>query len=163
LEDPREEVRAERYVTPTAGRNIHTKVAGLPPLASLPPRAPHRPLVRTAWRSFDRQWTFQDPRLVKTESPSLWASLSERQLFLVGLLTSPLGDGPALTAAIDVPDKHYFRNSYGGKDVIPLYRDAEATRPNVTTGLLDALGANYGVTVSVEQLAGYAYALLAHA
>src|SRR5699024_9966308 len=105
----------------------------------------------------------QDPRLVKTESPSLWASLSERQLFLVGLLTSPLGDGPALTAAIDVPDKHYFRNSYGGKDVIPLYRDAEATRPNVTTGLLDALGANYGVTVSVEQLAGYAYALLAHA
>lgn len=162
LADPRDEVRAERYVTPNSGRNIHTKVAGLPSLASLEPRAAHEPIVRTAWRSFDRQWTFIDPRLIKTESPSLWASLSEKQLFMVGLLTSPLGQGPALTVATDVPDKHYFRNSYGGKDVVPLYRDSAALVPNVATGLIETLSATYGTPVTVEQLAGYIYALLAH-
>lgn len=162
LEDPRDAVRAERYVTPTSGRSIHTKVAGLPTLASLAPDANHERIVRTAWRSFDRQWTLNDPRVVALERPALWASLSDRQVFLVGLLTNPVGQGPALTVATDVPDKHYFRGSYGGKDVIPLFRDASAHSPNVTTGLLEFLSAAYGTEVTVEQLAGYVYALLAH-
>lgn len=162
LEDPGAEARAAKYVTPNSGRTIHTKVRALAPLASLPPEAPHEPLVRTAWRSFDRQWTFRDPRLIKTESPSLWNSLSDQQIFLVGLLTIPLGEGPALTVAVDVPDKHYFRNSYGGKDVIPLYRDAAAVHPNITGGLLDQLAQRFNREVAPEDLASYTYALLAH-
>lgn len=161
LEDPREIVRAERYVTPTSGRNIHTKVAGLPKLASLPSDASSERVVRTAWRSFDRQWTFQDSRLVKTESPSLWASMSPQQVFFVGMLTTPLGEGPALTVSTEVPDKHYFANR-GGKDVIPLYRDAQAQQPNLAKGLLELLSATYGAEVTPEDLAAYVYALLAH-
>jgi hypothetical protein len=58
-----------------------------------------------------------------------------------------------------VPDLHHF-NGRGGKDVIPLYRDPEATEPNVTAGLLAYLSKAYGFDVNTEDLAAYVYALL---
>ena len=81
------------------------------------------------------------------------------QCFFTTLLSTPLGDGAALTATCDLPDLHHFCGR-GGKDVIPLYRDAAGTEPNVTAGLLDALGAEYGTTPDAEDLAAYVYALL---
>lgn len=62
--------------------------------------------------------------------------------------------------AAHLPDLHHFRGSFGGKDVIPLYRDAAGTEPNVTAGLLDALGEEYGAPPTAEDLAAYVYALL---
>ncbi|MBD4386252.1 hypothetical protein GUH10_31305, partial [Xanthomonas citri pv. citri] len=115
--------------------------------------AEHRPITRVAWRSFDRQWTFDDPRLAKTDSPALWQALSDRQLFFVSPRTARISGGPAVTVATAVPDKHYFVGSYGGKDVIPLYRDAEAAQPNVPGGLLPLLGERYGREVTPEDLA----------
>lgn len=108
LAQPDKDAKAAAFVTGGSGRTIHTKVAGLPKLSELPRDAPHRPIVRYGYRSFDRQWTLQDPRLAKTESPSLWASLSEQQLFLSTMTTTPLGTGPALTVTTAVPDKHHF-------------------------------------------------------
>lgn len=58
-----------------------------------------------------------------------------------------------------MPDLHHF-NGRGGKDVIPLYRDPEATEPNVTAGLLAYLSKAYGFDVNTEDLAAYVYALL---
>ncbi|NKU37687.1 hypothetical protein GS887_27500 [Rhodococcus hoagii] len=66
-------------------------------------------------RSFDQQWTFDDPRLINLERPALWQSLSDQQLFLVTPGTMTLGTGPAITASIGVPDLHYFRGSFGGR------------------------------------------------
>ena len=43
---------------------------------------------------------------------------------------------------------------------MPLYRDSEGHEPNVTVGLLDALGAEYDRTTTPEDLAAYVYALL---
>ncbi|MCU1692127.1 MAG: hypothetical protein JWM64_1218 [Frankiales bacterium] len=160
LSNPAPTARAAKFVTGSSGRNINTQVAGLPTLSSLAAGSASLPVVRHAYRTFDREWTFEDPRLAKTESPSLWRSLSGKQVFLNSMTTSPLGEGPALTACIDVPDKHHFRGSYGGKDVLPLYRDAAASQPNVPAGLLEQLGGAYGRTVTVEDLAAYAYALL---
>ena len=155
--------RAEAYVTPGTGRTIFTHVAGLKPIAELPADTPPRPIVRYGFRSFDRQWTLQDPRLAKTESPALWAALSAHQIFLTTLTTSPLGRGPALTVTTAVPDKHHFRGSFGGKDVIPLYRDATTARPNITAGLLELLTDRYGGDpVTAEDLAAYVFAVLAH-
>jgi hypothetical protein len=70
-----------------------------------------------------------------------------------------------MTVSTDVPDKHYFRGSFGGKDIIPLWRDAEATQPNMTAGLARLLGGRYGrgegiPPATVENLAAYCYALL---
>lgn len=45
--------------------------------------------------------------------------------------------------------------------MIPLWRDAAATEPNVAGGLLDLLSEAYDAPVSPEDLFAYAYALLA--
>ncbi|WP_062208314.1 type ISP restriction/modification enzyme [Demequina oxidasica] len=125
--------RATCFVTPSAGRNIYTKVGALDRIADLKSGTPSPPVVRYGYRSFDRQWAFQDPRMAKTESPSLWWAQSDRQV-MITTSTRQLGLGPAVVATAYVPDLDYF-NGRGGKDVIPLYRDAKGT-PNADPALL---------------------------
>lgn len=163
LADEDADTRAEKFVTAKSGRNIHTQVGDLQPLVGLPVDAPHQPIVRIAWRSFDRQWTFDDPRLTKTDSPALWQSLSSQQIFLNTLTAAAkLGSGPAATVSIDVPDLNSFKGSEGGKAVIPLYRDQECEQPNITAGLLEKLEEDLGRAVSPEDFLAYCYALIAH-
>lgn len=162
LANPVATERAEKFVTAKTGRNIHTDVGGRPTIASLAPNSPAPPMSRYAFRAFDRQWTLEDPRVAKTESPSLWQSRAQHQVFLTSLMTSKLGAGPCMVVASDVPDFHHFRGSYGGKDVIPLYRDAAGKQPNLTSGLLEALSERLGLTVAPEDVAAYVYAMLAH-
>lgn len=154
--------RAEKFVTAKTGRNIHTVVGERPTIASLPCGTHAPALARYAFRPFDRQWTFEDPRLAKTESPSLWQTRGDKQVFLTSLITSKLSSGPAMVATADVPDFHHFRGSYGGKDVIPLYRDPQAQHPNLPNGLIDVLADRYRQPVTPEHIAAYVYALLAH-
>ncbi len=92
--------------------------------------------------------------------PELWRAYSPNQIYLTSLLTGILGEGPGAMVSGYVPDKHHFRGSFGGRDVIPLWRDAAATQPNVTGGLLETLSGEYGETVSPEDLFAYAYAVL---
>lgn len=156
--DPDE--RARLFVTPTSGRNIYTRVGGLPRIADLGPDAPMPSIERYSYRSFDRQWAFNDPRMAKTESPSLWHSRSDKQVFLVTLASYPVTAGPALTTTTAVPDMANYRGSYGGKDVIPLYRDAKGT-PNVDSAALKVLEARFGTKVTGEQLFAYTFGVLA--
>ena len=93
--------------------------------------------------------------------PELWRAHGPKQVYITSLLTNVLGDGPAATAAAVVPDLDSFRGSFGAKHVIPLWRDADATRPNVAGGLLALLDAEYGSDVSPERLFAYAYGILA--
>ncbi len=159
--DPSE--RPELFVTANSGRTISTKVAGLKILADVSRGEGPQPIKRYGFRSFDRQWTFDDPRLINLDRPSLWQSESDRQIFLASLLTAQIGAGPAITATTGVPDKHFFRGSFGGKDIIPLWRDAAATQPNLTRRLGAQLGRVLGIAPpTVEDVAAYAYALLAH-
>jgi hypothetical protein len=81
---------------------------------------------------------------------------------VTSLLSHPLGAGPALTASAEIPDLHHFRGSYGGKDVLPLYRNAGATKSNILPGLLDLLGKTYKRKVTPEDLLAYVYGILAH-
>lgn len=139
----------------------HSK--SLPPLASLGEDGQPSSIVRFAFRSLDRQWLIADARLIDFPRPSLWASASDRQLYLTSLLSDSLGSGPAAVVAANVPDLHHYRGSFGGKDVIPLWRDAEATEANVTQGLPDRLEAVLGQPVSPDDLFAYCYALLGSA
>lgn len=154
------EDRPVLFYTGTSGRNIFTEVSGLRRLADEPLGAPSQPVQRYGYRSFDRQWAFADPRMAKTESPSLWKSVAGRQLFLATLTTGQIGSGPSLNVSAHVPDLHFF-NGRGGKDILPLYRDSAATSPNVTRGLLSAIGEAQGTSAPTpEDLAAYVYALL---
>ncbi|WP_448377543.1 type ISP restriction/modification enzyme, partial [Fervidobacterium sp.] len=135
----------------------------LPPLESLSPGEPPEAIARYGYRSFDRAWAIADGRVCSYSRPPLWRAWSEKQVYLTSLLTSRLGKGPALVATAYVPDRHHFRGSFGGKDVIPLFRDREARNPNLAEGLLELLESTYGYgfPVTSEDFAAYVYALLA--
>lgn len=137
-----------------------TKEAKEPALETLSVDALAPEISRYALRSFNRSWVFTDMRLGDYIKPSLWQGLSSQQVFMASHLAGVLGSGPAATATADVPDRHYFCGR-GGKDIIPLWRDADATEPNVTAGLLKKLGEVYGSEVSPEDLFAYVYGVLA--
>jgi hypothetical protein len=132
-----------------------------PPLVDLPRSAPAPRLLRYGFRSFDRQHAFADERLGDRLRPPLWRILGERQVYFASLLTKVLGHGPAISASAHVPDLDYFCNR-GGKDIIPLWCDPEATRPNVAADLLRALDRAYGRTTDPVDVFAYAYAVLAN-
>jgi len=132
----------------------------LAPLADLTPGHPAPPATTIAYRTLDRQYALADGRLGDFLKPTLWRAVSARQLYLTSLLTGLIGDGPAVAATHLVPDRHHFRGSFGGKDVIPLWRDAECTQPNVTAGLLAELGRRQETRIEPIDLFAYSYALL---
>jgi hypothetical protein len=131
----------------------------LPSIASLlsgvePPTA-----ERYGYRSFDPRWVLLDNRLADRIRPPLWHVSGEKQVFLTSLLTGVLGKGSGATVSASPPDLHHFRGSFGGKDVIPLWRDSGATVPNLPAGLLDRLGESLG-PIGAEDLFAYTYAVL---
>lgn len=130
------------------------------PIASLPEGAACPKPQRYGFRSFDRQFILADGRLLSRPRQPLWQSSSDKQIYLSSMFTQPLGQGPAITVSAVVPDLHYF-SGRGAKDILPLYRDAAATQPNLHPALLPKLGKVYGRSVTVEEIASYFYALLA--
>ncbi len=120
--------------------------------------APAPPIVPYAYRSFDRQWLVLDTRLASRIRPELWAAHGEKQLYFSSMLYNPLSGGPALTCSVNPPDLHHFRGSFGGKDVIPMWRDAEASLHNLAPGLLETLGG----PITGENITAYLYGILAH-
>ena len=151
----------------TGDRKVSGKYPGLldasiqqPSLANLHGKPSPPPATRYSYRSFDRQWVIADSRVGDRMRPELWRSHSEEQVYITSLLTAVLGGGPAAVGTAELPDLHYFCGR-GAKDVIPLWRDAEATQPNIAAGLLDTLRVAHGTAVSARSLFAYAYGILA--
>ena len=142
------------YKTTVLGQSDTTPIAKLKPDAAVPQ------IHRYAFRFLDRQFLLGDGRLISRPRPPLWDSFSENQLFLISKLTSVMGQGAAMVACSLVPDRHHMES--GAKDVLPLYRNAEATEPNITPGLLQLLGRTYGREISPEDFAAYLYGIMAH-
>lgn len=132
-----------------------------PPIAQLPVTESIPKVERLSFRSFDRQWVIADSRLGDTLKPVLWRTRSEKQIFFTSLFNHVIGDGPTMTVCADVPDRHHYRGSYGGKDVLPLYRDPESTSPNVMPGLFKILGQFHNSNSNPEEFASYIYGVLA--
>ena len=122
----------------------------------LPPR-----VEPYAFRTFDREWVIADSRVGDRISPELWRAHGPKQAYITSFLTEIVGTGPTAVAVAAVPDLHHFRGSFGGKHVIPLYRDVEATQPNVTGGLIERIAGVHSSGVTAERLFAYAYTLLA--
>ena len=114
-----------------------------------------------SYRSFDRQYVFADSRLLDRPGPPIWAAHGDKQVYITSLLSEVLGGGPAAMATAEIPDLHHFRGSFGGKGVIPLWRDAEAIQPNITSGLIKYIGDAQNETTTPERLFAYAYGILA--
>jgi predicted helicase len=144
------------------GANLTPEPTSPEPVAIVQPETPAPRLQMFGFRSFDRQWVIADGRFLDRPGPPLWTTWSDRQVYITTMMTQPLGSGPALIASAHVPDLHFFRGSYGGKDVFPLYRDQSVALPNMHPQLLDLLMKTYGIEVCPEDVAAYFYALLAH-
>jgi hypothetical protein len=132
---------------------------GEPSIYSLTSTSPATNMRAYGFRTLDRQQCLLDLRCGDYLRPALIGLASDQQFFLVSPDAIATGTGPAISGSAHIPDQHFFCGR-GGKDVIPLFRDAAGTDPNVTGGLLDALGKTYGTTPSAEDLAAYVYALL---
>ena len=132
--------------------NFEKELPAIDSLKIVPPQT----IVPYSYRSFDRQYLLADNRLISRPRPQLWYTHSEKQMYLTGLFSIPLDNGPALIACSEIPDLDCFRGSYGAKAVIPLYLNNSGTQSNTTAGLLDLLG-----DCTAEDLAGYVYCVLA--
>ena len=131
------------------------------PIAMVQDRSDMPAIATYGYRSFDRHWVIADSRVGDFMRPELWRTHGEKQVYITSLLTEVLGNGPAAVAAAEIPDLHHFRGSFGGKHVIPLWRDPDATQANVTEGVLETICTGYGTVVSAERLFAYAYGVLA--
>lgn len=132
----------------------------LAPVETLPDDTPMPEPQRYSFRTFDREWVLADNRVADYLRPQLWRVASDKQLYLHTLVEKPMSTGPAVVVHPYVPDCHAFCNR-GDKGAFPLWRDAAATEPNVTAGLLDLLTATYGRAVTAEDLAAYIVGVLA--
>jgi len=160
--------KATLFIENATGRKIDDKALSLKAprsrlseIRSLGANAPIPQIMPFGFRFLDRQVLLADGRLIDRPCPDLWAVISERQMFLSSLLNHPLGEGPALAAFSHIPDKHAFRGSYGGKNVFPLCRSADAKEANILPGLLEQLGKAYRRKVTPEDFVAYLYGALA--
>jgi hypothetical protein len=127
-------------------------------LADLPPTTPVPVNRQYSFRSYDTHHAIIDTRVGDYIRFPLIKSESDKQVFLCSLITEALGHGQGGMVAAHLPDLNFFHGRHGM--VMPLYRDASATEPNVTAGLLAQISARYGFPVNAEDLAAYVYALL---
>ena len=149
----------DRKITQSYNVNLQGHVDATP-INDLPSDAPVPSIKRYAYRFLDRQHVLVDGRVISFGRPALWQSLSQHQIYLTSLFSQPLGPGPALAGSALIPDLHYF-SGRGAKDVLPLYRNADATEPNILPGLLERLSAAYGRAVAPEDFVAYVYGIMA--
>jgi hypothetical protein len=131
-----------------------------PPVSVDDDKGPGADPVRYGFRSFDRQWLVPDNRLINRANPTLWRWHSKSQVYATALSASSPKAGPGLSFSGLVPELDHYHGR-GGR-VFPLWADAAATTPNVSPGLLKALGEAYGMPVSAEDVMAYIAAVAAH-
>ena len=160
--------RPRLFVNRPTGRKASDSPNSLPPesenlapISSLASVGKMTQAVRFSYRSLDRHYLIADTRLIDRPGPSLWSSFSDDQVYMTCLLTHSIGEGPAVVATESIPDLHHFRGSFGGKNIIPLWRASELVNPNITNGILETLGQEYREPVVPERLFAYAYGVLA--
>ncbi|MGJ0390263.1 type ISP restriction/modification enzyme [Microbacterium sp. CGR1] len=110
------------------------------------------------YRSFDRQVVIADARLADYPRPELWAVRSPKQIYLTTLTSTTLGRGPVLTATPYVPDLDHFKNR-GAKDIFPMWRDTDATDPNLGPVVLDRLNEVLGDGIGPDEAVQYLYGI----
>ena len=126
-------------------------------------KSDHKPVVtpaRYGFRSFDRQWIIPDSRLINRPNPTLWKAFSSRQIHLTAPEDRTPTAGPALTLTDLIPDLHHYHGR-GGR-VYPLWRDRDATLPNIKPALLASLANVYARPVKAEDVIAYLAATMAN-
>ena len=131
------------------------------PISRLAPDTTPESIIQYGYRSFDRHWAIRDIRVCDRHRPILQMNHGNKQIYLISLLTNILGKGPSGVVSALLPDLDYFRGSFGAKHVIPLWRNANASNANITSGTLTKLEKFIGVHIDPEDTFAYCYVVLA--
>lgn len=162
--------RGELFKNSPTGRKTSDKIRLSIPATScassiqqLSVESPLPNIHRYGYRSFDRHYIFADSRFIDRASPPLWTTMSDNQIYFASLFTQALDSGPAITVSADIPDLHFFRGSYGAKDIFPLYRSSDVGEPipNLHPCIIEKLTSLYDVKITPEVFAAYLYGLIA--
>ena len=140
-----------------------TKRLGTLPQSALAISAETNTNVRTepyAFRSFDRQHVIADIRVINQQNPQLWDWHSAEQIYLTAQEDRAPQNGPAVTLTAMIPDVHHYAGR-GGR-VYPLWKDANATQPNVRPTLIKFLSGELGAKIEPADVMAYLAATLAH-
>ncbi len=163
-----DDVQRKKAFYETGSRKIHGSYADpitgkkLFSLSDLADKKETPDIQRYAFRSFDREYAFLDTRFADRLRPDLISTQNNRQIYVNSLLSYALGHGPAASITANIPDLHHFRGSFGGSDIIALWRDNKASEANITNGLLAILSKALKLEVTPEDLLAYCYAILAN-
>ena len=117
--------------------------------------------VRFGFRSFDRQWIIPDARVITQPNAFLWASRSNKQVYLSALSWPLPSGGPAVTFSDEVPDLNFYKGSSGGR-VLPLFRDSQGSESNLKQTLLQLLADRYQHIVEPADFMAYIAAIAGH-
>ena len=115
------------------------------------------PTEPIAFRSFDRQYLIADKRVINQPNPSLWYVRGDNQVYLTASHTEIPKAGPAVTFSGIVPDLHHYHGR-GGR-AFPLWRDPDASSPNVAPGLIEFIVSIHKRDTSVRDLFAYIAAI----
>lgn len=124
---------------------VQTGVPGYDPILTplVDEKGPCLEPARYGLRSFNRQWIIPDSRVITQPNAELWASRSDRQVYLTTLSRTSPTSGPAVTFTGLVPDLDHY-SGRGGR-AFPLWRDRKATMPNMPSMLLTFLAERYKI------------------
>lgn len=122
---------------------------------------PCLPPARYGFRSFDRQWIIPDSRVINQPNPELWAVRSDSQIHMTALARTAPTTGPAITISAAIPDHDHYKGSFAGR-AFPLWRDRDATIPNLPPKLVATLAAKLKLSVSGEDVMAYVAAVAAN-
>jgi len=111
------------------------------------------------FRSFDRHHAIIDPRFGDFVRPQLLEICTPRNVLFSTLMTEKLGYGGALVASPFPPDYHNFCGR-GGRNIIPMFKDADCRLANLTRGIIEILESRFAKALSVEDIFAYVYAVL---
>lgn len=115
------------------------------------------PVERLTFRSFDRQYLIADKRVINQPNPSLWYVRGNKQVYLTALHRTIPSSGPAITFSGHVPDLDHYHGR-GGR-VFPLWRDPDASLPNVAPGLLEFITNTHDEATTAHELFAYVAAI----
>src|SRR5699024_10130557 len=113
--------------------------------------------IRVGFRAFDRQWLIPDSRLMQRPGP-FWDARVPEQIFAIEQHSVAFQGGPGLVFTNFIPDVNHFNNRAGR--ALPLLHPNGS--PNFAPGLLEALTAQLGRTVTGSDLLAYIGGLVAH-
>ena len=116
------------------------------------------PILRYGYRFLDRQYACIDNRLGDYIRPPIVQVHSKKNFYLASMNSLSPDAGPAITTTKNLPDLHFMWG--GGKDIVPVYRNSDCTKPNITGGLLSKLEKQFGKQVTDMELVSYVYAVL---